>query len=145
MTKLQIIISTISQRVEFFLKKKILRKRLFSSLFLVNLQTSDVDHINVDNGEILLLLKINSSTTLYEKWLDAEFSLFGNSHIQSKKYPPSKYMSMEYLRMIYSRDIQEKFPMKFQGIFSNKVPGILNIDILSDCSINILRMLHVFF
>ena len=45
----------------------------------------------------------------------------------------------------YSQNIRKKFPMKFQGIFLNNVPGILNIGIFPDCSMTILRMLHALF
>ena len=37
------------------------------------------------------------------------------------------------------------FPMKFWGIVPNNVLGILNIGISSECSMNILQMLHAFF
>ena len=47
--------------------------------------------------------------------------------------------------MIYSRNIWEMFPMKFWGIFPNNIPGILNIGIFPECSMNITRMLHAFF
>ena len=39
----------------------------------------------------------------------------------------------------------EKFLMESPGIFPNNVPGILNIGTFLECSMNILRMLHVFF
>ena len=35
--------------------------------------------------------------------------------------------------------------MKFRVIFPNDLPGILNIGITSDGSMNILRILHAFF
>ena len=35
--------------------------------------------------------------------------------------------------------------MKFRGIFRNNAPGILNIGIFPDCSINILRILYASF
>ena len=38
-----------------------------------------------------------------------------------------------------------KFPMKFWGIFLNNVPVMLNIGILPDYSMHILRVLHAFF
>ena len=63
-------------------------------------------------------------------------------------YPLGKYMFAEYLwsnRMRYSQYIPRKFPMKSWGILPNNVPGILNIGIFPDCSVNILRMLHAFF
>ena len=47
--------------------------------------------------------------------------------------------------MIYSQNIWEKVPMKFQGTFPNNVPGMLNIGIFSDCSMNILRITNAFF
>ena len=47
--------------------------------------------------------------------------------------------------MIYSRNIWKMFPMKFWGIVPNNVLGILNIGISSECSMNILQMLHAFF
>ena len=47
--------------------------------------------------------------------------------------------------MIYSWYVRKKFPMKFRGIFPNNVPGILNIGIFPEHSMNILRMLHAFF
>ena len=34
--------------------------------------------------------------------------------------------------------------MKFQRIFPSDVPGILNVGIFPECSVNILRMLHAF-
>ena len=43
------------------------------------------------------------------------------------------------------RIFSKKFPMKFWGIFRNNVLGILKIGIFPDCSMNILRMLHVIF
>ena len=39
----------------------------------------------------------------------------------------------------------EKFPIKFRGKFPNNVRGILNIGIFSECSMNILEMLHALF
>ena len=47
--------------------------------------------------------------------------------------------------MIYSQNIRKKLLMKFRGVFPNNVPGILNIGIFSECSMNILRMLHALF
>ena len=47
--------------------------------------------------------------------------------------------------MRYSWYIRKKFPMKFRGIFSNNVPGILNIRTFPERSMNILPMLHAFF
>ena len=46
--------------------------------------------------------------------------------------------------MIYSMNVQKNIPMKFRGIFPNNVPGILNVEIFHDCSMNILRILHPF-
>ena len=57
-------------------------------------------------------------------------------------------MFLEYMwniPMTYSQNIQKKFPMKFRGIIPSKVPGMLNIGLFPDCSMNILRMLHAFF
>ena len=65
-----------------------------------------------------------------------------------KGIPPGKYMPVEHLWNIpvrYSQHVGKIFPMKFWGIFQNSVPGILNIGIFSDCSMNILRMLLAFF
>ena len=62
--------------------------------------------------------------------------------------PPGKYMFVEHswnILMIHSRNIWKKFPMKFQGIFPNNVSGILNIGVFLECSMNILRMLRVYF
>ena len=59
-----------------------------------------------------------------------------------------KYMFVEYLWNIttkYSQYIRRKFPMNYRGIFQNNVPGILNVGIFPDCSMNILQMLHGFF
>ena len=47
--------------------------------------------------------------------------------------------------MIYPRNIWKKFPMKFREISPNNVPGILNIGMFPECSMNILRILHAFF
>ena len=66
----------------------------------------------------------------------------------ARKYPPGKYMFMKYwwnIPMKYSWNIRKKFTMKFRGIFPNDVPGILNIGIFPECSLNILRMSHAFF
>ena len=38
-----------------------------------------------------------------------------------------------------------KFPMKIWGIFPNNVPGILNIGVFPDYSMNILRISHALF
>ena len=57
-------------------------------------------------------------------------------------------MFVEYswnIPMIYSENIWKNFSMKFRGIFTNNAPGILNIGIFPECSINIPRMLHGFF
>ena len=35
---------------------------------------------------------------------------------------------------------RKKFPMKYWGIFPNNVPGILNIGMFPECSMNILPM-----
>ena len=57
--------------------------------------------------------------------------------------------SHEYIHIfinifMYSQNIRKKFLMKFREIFPNNFPGTLNIGIFPDCSMNILRMLHVF-
>ena len=57
-------------------------------------------------------------------------------------------MFVEYwwnVPMGYSQYIRKKFPMKFWGIFRDNVPGILNIGIFPDCSLNVLKMLHACF
>ena len=56
-------------------------------------------------------------------------------------------MFVEYswkIPMIYFRNIRKKVPTKFRGIIPNNVPGILNIGVLPECSMNILEMLHAF-
>ena len=56
-------------------------------------------------------------------------------------------MFVEYswnIPMIYSRSIQKRLPMDFRGIFPKNVPGILNMGIFPECSMNVLRMLYAF-
>ena len=62
--------------------------------------------------------------------------------------PPGKYMFVEYswnIPIRYSQYIPKKFPMKFRGIFRNNAPGMLNIGMFPDCSMNILQILHRIF
>ena len=57
--------------------------------------------------------------------------------------PPGKYMFLEYSWNIprgYSQYIWKIFPIKFRGRFRKNVPGILNIGIFPDYSMNIIRM-----
>ena len=57
-------------------------------------------------------------------------------------------MFVEYswdIPLTYPQYIRKKFTMKFRGIFRNNAPGILNIEILPDFSINILRKLYASF
>ena len=71
-----------------------------------------------------------------------------NNWADLRKLPPSKYMFVKYswiIAMRCSRNIRKKFPMKFWGMFPNNVPGMLNIGIFPECSMNILWMLHGFF
>ena len=83
------------------------------------------------------------STYLLRRWESSEVTLALSNFL-----PTGKYMFAEYswnVSMIYSRKIRKKFLMESRGIFPNNVPGILNIGTFPECSMNILRMLHVFF
>ena len=42
--------------------------------------------------------------------------------------------------MIYVLNIRKTFPIKFSGIFPSNVPGMLNIGIFAECSMNICYM-----
>ena len=66
----------------------------------------------------------------------------------SSSSTPGKHMFVGYswnIPMIYSRDIREKVPVKFWGILTTNVPGILNIRIFPEYAMNILEMLDAFF
>ena len=57
-------------------------------------------------------------------------------------------MFVEYswnIPMIYSENMRKNFSMKFRGIFSNNFPGILNIGIFPECSMNMPQILNGFF
>ena len=83
------------------------------------------------------------STYLLRRWESSEVDLALSNFLLT-----GKYMFAEYswnVSVIYLREIRNKFLMESPGIFPNNVPGILNIGTFPECSMNILRMLHVFF
>ena len=51
---------------------------------------------------------------------------------------------VEHAHDIFS-EYSEKVPYEIPGIFQNNIPGILNITIFPECSMNIRRMLHGYF
>ena len=126
-----------------FLRKR-LQHRCFSSEICETLTKKNYLWTSASVSSLVILFTMHEKDTANEVYV--WWSFFAKT--VNGLCPPGKYMFAEYswkITLIYSRNIRKKVPLKFRRIFSNNVPGILNIGIFLEYSMNTLRMLHAFF